>query len=77
MFTERNQYLRRPARDAAEMISLGAGEGYRRCEGTYAWLVTLPLVFFSAGLTAKVDKTRLMKMVMQVGLVITQHVRFC
>lgn len=77
MFTEGNQYLLRPARDAAEMISLGAGEGYRRCGGTYTWLVTSPLVFFSTGLTAKVDKTRLMKMVMQVSLVITQRVHFC
>jgi hypothetical protein len=32
MFREGNQHLRWADRDAAEMVSLGAGEGYRRCE---------------------------------------------
>lgn len=29
---ERNQYIRRPNRDAAEMVSIGSGEGHRCCQ---------------------------------------------
>jgi hypothetical protein len=80
MFREGNQHLRRADRDAAEVVSLSAGEGYQRGE-RYAWLVSSPFILshlFPAGLPGRKEgKTRLMNMVMQVGPIIALRVRFC
>ena len=74
MFREGNPQLRRADRDAAEVVSLSAGEGYQRGE-RYTWLVSSPFILSPAGLPRKKEgKTHLMNMVMQVGPIIALRV---
>jgi len=66
-----DQYLRRPHRDATEVVSLRSGEGHRRRQRCAVFssrpFQNLAYFVLMAGLTGKKEgKTRLMNMVMQV-----------